>query len=87
MFEALSQVGLPVKCRHCDKSHMVKPGTDYDGWSKSKVSKKWSCPEHSAEGMDESFRRRYAGNTQKEIYSEAVEYEPDDLQKLMDLID
>lgn len=87
MDNALSQVGLPVKCRHCDATALVKPGTDYNGWSRSRVTKKWSCPEHSSEGMDNSFKRRFSENTPIVIESEVVEEPTDELDKLYELLD
>lgn len=50
MDNALSQVGLLVKCRKCLKESRVAPGTDYNGWFKSKIFTtwrlRWYCPEH-----------------------------------------
>lgn len=57
MDEALSKVGLLVKCRKCLKEGRVAPGTDYNGWFKSKIFTtwrlRWYCPEHYEIGENE----------------------------------
>lgn len=74
--QAILKVGLPIKCSACDKTHKVKPNTDYDGWGRR--FKQWYCPEHKDWG------KRYESFTPPEEVS--VEDVRSDLDDLLEII-
>lgn len=91
MDEALLQVGLPVKCRVCPATTLVKPMTDYNGWYKSKtmrggLTKRWFCPEHAGPGqeVDESPMNIYIPRSAANQPPEVNEDPTDELYKLLD---
>lgn len=50
---ALTQVGMPVKCRTCRVQGFVKPH-DYGGWWRWKFvrgTSRWYCPEDAPKGQ------------------------------------
>jgi len=88
MEEALIQVGLPVKCGTCKERGFVKPGTDYNGWHKSRLlrgqsTKKWYCPGDHADWARELDRKFYEENRNPEP-EPPVENVEDELYKLLD---
>lgn len=60
---AIDKFGLPVKCRKCGAKGFVKPGTNYGGWWRNKLSRRsiWYCPDHAHNGsaMKDNIENRY----------------------------
>jgi hypothetical protein len=80
---AIELVGCPVKCRKCYAKGMVKPGTDYGGWYKSRFYRlqkyKWYCPEHRAIGEKVDWQFYESNKTPEPKLSTE-----DELYKLLD---
>lgn len=73
---AIDKIGLPVKCTRCNKKGFIKPRTDYGGWYRIKILRKyrWYCPEHneSATNFHNNFKEQYKtpqkDRTEEELY-------------------
>lgn len=95
MEQAITLIGLPVKCGYgdCGRIGLVRPQTDYGGWYKSKLhrfhhKKKWWCPEHYdfAKQRDEHFYK-FRDNYPTPLPEPVVETVESTTEELYDLID
>lgn len=63
MDQALTQVGLPVRCAwaDCQTKGFVKPATDHGGWMR-RTGRRWYCPDHAKEAKQfyDSIVAKYA---------------------------
>lgn len=91
MDQALSKVGLPVKCAYgdCKAKSLVRPQSDYGGWYKSKLFRykqhlRWFCPKHYEKGreIDNKFYENY--QTPDPYPQEEIDKTQDELYKLLD---
>ncbi len=89
MDEVLYKVGLPVKCKICDKREFIKPHK-YNGWYRYKRIKSlswWYCPDHAK--AEEYFNKNKEDilTRNKSLYSESKVKQVDSIEELYKLLD
>lgn len=82
---ALWNLGLPVKCKSCGETGVVKPDGKYNGWWRKRLvsgGSWWYCP------ADAERVRTYWENRREPQFTQPVETNPeDDLNELLSIID